>query len=61
MNLDLRSSTGAEVVDSGGRDGRLGVRVLERMVWRERFGVVGSALSSAAGRLDIVSWTHRLC
>jgi hypothetical protein len=56
--LDLRSSIGAEAVASGGRDGRLGVRVLERIVWRGRFGVVGSGLSSAAGRLDIVSWTH---
>ena len=57
MNFDLRSSMGAEMVEEGGRLGRVGVRVEERMAWRGRFGVVGSVMSSAA-RLDILSWSH---
>ena len=48
---------GAETVEEGGRLGRVGVRVEERMVWRGRLGVVGSVMSSAA-RLDILSWSH---
>ena len=34
MNLDLRSSIGAETVASAGRVGRVGVRVFERIVCR---------------------------
>ena len=57
MNLDFRSSIGADTVVVGGSVGFIGVRVLLRSVWRERLGLEQeTTLLSESGllRLDIV-------
>jgi len=55
MNLDLRSSTGAETVAFGGSVGFAGVRLFERTVCRGRLGVGESCSMSLEARFDIIS------
>jgi hypothetical protein len=54
LKVDLRSVRGAEMVVVGEREGSVGVRAEERIVWRGRFGVVGGSFAVAGEeRLDI--------